>query len=878
MNVNLKKIILCCISICAPLATQVTTQLPKKQIVQPAAKKNILTKPKSLLHTSTPCAKPAEIPYAQEFKTSNLPADQKQRFTAAWGNLYAAYLAKNASTAQNSNEWQALKRKAFINNPFCEYTPLGQNPEKIKQLDVCLDAHTKSQEVDITDCQTNVSNAYTALTTNYLSEMQAFLASKTFTSLPNDPANIRYNYAKYHLSKALNRLSKSCSITLKDDQPIVNFSGNLTDLGIIVNITNNSDHSFCVTDQDSTATPIAHLKHGLNGVNLYTAALHQDKSEESSLPPCFSFFQLSPDSMDPINNQPLFTIGMYTGAQLVNLLKTLPRKDQAIFEMNGCPTSEEYLANLNDIYMVLIQDPTPFDSMVRNQNQRIQAINLSVFTGPYVLTMQINETNVTQINPQTNQVSTIKIIQPALTTAQVIQAPSAKITASQANMEQDVVTTATDKTIPSLLSQNSSISETSTKTESINRSLLPLIILPKYVWDIPTMQLYWMLYSTSYIAALTDFSCFGAGNFGNAFEYFNKLGYFNVNSEYRFIIDRYNLLKAGETLFDCPMLMGCALYESSLQNCSDIPGIYSSENAKNNIVGNNNAASYLNFFVSFNPPTQQPSAAEVFNTAGFDKAYSMPYHQLYTLIVNLPIEDLRDSFFAKITKTQSHLYNLTWTNKQNKVLNSQTIYSNLEPVSIDAKFLTDTGNWQGTYLLNKQTPLTINKTVELKVIYSQVNNQHTLQAFLASPIDKISFIHTVEFSQYPLTDLYYDLLKAFNIAPDIRCYIFENGNLPGFLLNLTQEDWQSGIYVIPNIKDNDFLSPQNPGILTVTFYKSDGKTILGTIQKKQGLLNNTTLTNITEPMKIYNLYSKQFAPVFNAFLTAGVLLKYVPVN
>ena len=88
------------------------------------------------------------------------------------------------------------------------------------------------------------------------------------------------------------------------------------------------------------------------------------------------------------------------------------------------------------------------------------------------------------------------------------------------------------------------------------------------------------------------------------------------------------------------MLMGCALYESSQTNCTDIPSIHTSENSKNNIVGNNKAASYLNFFVSFNPPAPQPPTADFLSKSGFNNTYSMPYHLLYTLTVSLPIEEM----------------------------------------------------------------------------------------------------------------------------------------------------------------------------------------------------------------------------------------------
>lgn len=772
--------------------------------------------------------------------------------------MYAAYLAKCASTTQNSNEWSALKRQAFINNPFCEYTPLGQDPAQIQNLDVCLDLPPKDQSVDIRNCQTNIANAYQALTINYLEMMAAHLNPKTFQKLQNDPVGISYNYATTHLQKALNRLSKISNISLKSDNPTSVFSGNIKDLGIIVNIINNTNATFRVSQGTTTSTPIAEISKGINGVNLYTAALYQETTGSSQTESAFYFYPVS----GAANYQSSFTVGIYSGQDLINFLKTLPRKDQNIFDMNGCPTSEQYLANPTDLYMVLIQDPTGKGARERNSSQRIQAINLSVLTGPYLLTMQINETEIEQ---------NVKIFQPAFTTVQVIQAPATGPTAAANSIKQSI-SNAAGATTPTMTS-SSAIKGT---TPILNSSLFPLIILPQFLWDIPALQMYWMLYSTSYIATLTDYSLFGPSKFGSAFNYYEDLGYFSTNYEYRFIIDRYNLLKTGQTLSDCPTLMSCAIFESRLEACNDIPSIYSSENSKNNIVGNNKAASYLNLFVAFQPKTEEKATAIFFNKYGFNQTYSMPYHLLYTLIVSLPITETAESFFTKVTQLQPNLYNLTWTDKEDTILNSQTMYVNFESIKIYINFLTSDKNWKGTTLLSDLKGEIVGKTNEFKVVYmyNSGTEKHSLEASSASPIDKIDYIHTIEFSQYPITELYYDLYQTFQVLPFIRCYMFQNGNTPSFLQSLSLQDWQNGVYLIPYVKNSEYLNEKNPGVFTVTFYKSDGKTILGTITQTEGLLNNKTSSKITEPVKIYNLYSNQFNPVIQAFLSSGILLKY----
>lgn len=865
MIFKLNRFILFCVFIINPIALR-TAQPPKKFL---PAKTTRLAPAKTVAQPTLPkkitrCAKPAKVPYAAKFKASGLPSNLKTLYGAAWGNLYAAYLAKNASTDQNSNEWLALKRKAFINNPFCQYTPLGQDSAEIQDLDICLDAPSSNQSSNIIDCQKNIASAYAALTSNYLEDMQTYLSPATLPKFKNDPLNIQYNYATTHLYKALDRLSKTCSITVKNEEPVTQFSGSIADLGIIVNITNNSDRLFYVTDQDSSKTPIARIERGLNGVNLYTAALYQApaKNNQPSLPPCFAFFEIATATMELANNQPLFTIGIYTGAELIGFLKTLPRKDPAIFEMNGRPTSEEYLANPQDQYMVLIQDPTPTGTPVRKPSQRIQAINLSTLTGPYLLTMQINEITVEPSKehgsaaPNSYQGIT-KILQPALTTVQIIKKPTQKTNGTVTSMEQSVSTAANNTAqTPTQAPEQTSIAQ------ELDRSLLPLIILPQGLWNIQDMQLLWMLYATSYIGALTDFSCFGPNNFANAFEYFSNLGYFSTDHEYRFIIDKYNLLKTGETLFDASWLMECALYESDKEYCSDIPGIYSAQNSSGQMVANASSFYNTNLQISLVPKLLKKPNQEMFNQTNFNSMYNMPYHQIFTLILSIPTTDLKASAFLDIQEVQPSVYKFTWSNKKNIVLNSQVIRIDFEIKDLLINFLTNLKNWTGTTI-----NLRSNQKASFKINYfSSLDDKHSITATPLLSIDKIETIHTVEFQRYPLSDLYLDLYNTVNVAPYTRFYLFQNSNQPSFLQNLNQQDWENGIYLIPSIKNVHKGSSLNTFTLSVTFYKSDKKTILGTISD-----NISTLKPILE----YSLGSAQFrATILEMYISTGILLKY----
>lgn len=763
------------------------------------------------------CLQLAKIPCENEFKSST--------YIKEWTILYTAYLAKNASVDPESPEWKDLKREVFISNPFCNMTPLGKDPKLIQNLQICLDQTTAEDPLYIPHCKTNISDAYNALTVNYLEHMQTYLTSSDFaksmkTNSGNDRQSLQIhnNYTKIHLTPTLQKFSKTCKISVNNQKiPSTHFDGDITDLGIIVNIINNSTQQFQIYQTTFPNEPIAHIQQGLNDVNLYTTVLTQEKKSKKTM---FSFFESNVKNSHSTKKGPVFSIGIYTGQELVAFLKTLPRKNAKIFTMNGCPTSEQYLANPQDSYLVLSM-PT-----------RIQAINLSVFTGPYLLTMHINQDE-------------DNTLQPFIVTAQTI-------------LQKNVIKT---KENP----------DEYIKTEKLNKNLLPLLILPQFLWDIPMMQVFWMLHTSSYIAALTDFSCFGLDKFGSTFDYFNDLGYFDMNHKYRFVIDRYNILKPGETFFDANLLMGCALYESDLKNCADIPQVHPTQNNSNEFVLNNNDAFFINFEVIF--PSQKTTLInqDLFNTKGFNNTYNISDHNPLSLIFSLSKKAMLESVFVKILNQKQGLNKLIWTDKENKFLNAQSIFLNFPITKMEIRFLTTHSNWKGIILPQNLASL---KNQNLKITYLKEKNTFQFLAKQATPIDKINWIHTLFFSQYPITELYYELFNTFNIAPSTRCFIFQNGNLPKFLQNLTEEDWQNGIYLIPSIHNNQQINSSNKGSLTATFYKSDQTTILGQITTLG--INSNNSPGILEPVKTYNLYSNQFKPLLEISLPVGILLKYHP--
>jgi len=779
---------------------QVAKKVEKKQkVVAPKAKKK-------------KCGYTASVPYAKELASLQVSEKEKLHITQIWGSLYTAYLARNAGTQKIAQDWQALKSNAFINNPFCAYTPLQQDPADVAQLKICLDRPAKDQSVSIVHCQDNFDNAYASLSTSYYKTMQSYVDPKTFDHQFEKHTSIKQNYATFHLYKALQRLGQISEILVKDMEPQTKFFGDVRDLGIIVNLQNNTQTPFLVTQSaidGSVIKKIGMIEHGFNPLNLHTVALQEvvqggSKSVDSVYR--FDFYPLDPMNQQPLSQEPLFQVGLYSGQQIVELLQSLPHKQENVFEMNGRPTSPQHIANSDDWYMVLTQSLTPKGALTRNPDQRIQAINISKLDGPYLLNMQINEQ---QLSKPTQQ-GVSKVFQPSIVTAQVIQQPAQ------------------------------------------GQDALPLVLLPQFLWQLPTLQAYWMLFATSYIAAATDFAFWGPNTFGSVFEYFKQLGYFDTKHEYRFIVDRYNILKVGEALYDSSWLVGCVLYETNLNLSNDIPKIYTALNTKSEVVSNSKSGSDINFQVGFKPKNIQDPHVDIFQKYGFNFTYNMPYHQLYTYIFSLPVDDLEESVFAKITKLKPGLYVLTWKNKKGQILDFQNISLSNYVTQVPIQFLNDSEKIE-TSVSESVIEDFLQGSIELRMIYDADINK--LNVSEASSIDKLVVIQDVIMNNYPISELSFELYETYQVDPYTDCLLFQDGILPKFLQELVEQDWKDGIYVVPIVENHQNLTEKNPGFLKVVFYKSD-KTVLGVA---------TVPNSIRHPVNGYNLKCREFNQMLDIY-------------
>ncbi len=702
-------------------------------------------------------------------------------------------------------------------------------------------AHATAQPKGAAHFIQNPSALKTLLTTNFFNLMAQYLNPTTFPKFNNDPdSQIHFNYATTHLRDTALRLGSISSITDVSGTPTTNFTGDCRDLGIIVNIQNNTDAQFSInqTSLDGTKTiQIGQINPGLNEVNLHTAALQNSSSSTNQT---INYFEIVENI-----TQPTITISLkiLSGAELITFLKSLPHaptNSDELITMNGLPTGTKYLANSADSYLVLMQNPSAPGSTQPNYDQQIQAINLSKLSGPYLLSMQLNEESI-EMTPAQGKKSAvlIDVFQPSLNTVLEV------------------------------------------KNKVINTTQYPLLILPQFLWINKTLQSYWTLLNSCLIAAKSENKFFGLNSFGNTFEYFTGLGCFDINHKYAFCIDLYNLLKPGECFHDASWLMGSALYETNLQYCSDLAQLHSSQDSNGNIVGNGTAFFYINFKVQLHPQlTQTTNNSTLFSAKGFFTVYTQPTYQLWTFLCSILTTEIKEGVFAELTEIQTGIYQLTWTNKKNKLLYQQILYFNDTISKINIEFLNNDKNWTGSQVPPHLLKLKVGIKNDFKVTYESMPtaNKHLLSIQATSPIDRSGVIHITyllnqEQTNQPLSTLYYDLYNTFQSSKFTRCQILQNGNLPSFLSNLTVQDWKNGIYIIPSVQNQKNLSPQNPGYLTVTFYKSD-KTLLGNIKSKGLYQNDPSQPGIQHPVELSTTYSNAFKPMLEGSLTSGLLAKY----
>ncbi|MFA5998765.1 MAG: hypothetical protein WC747_01970 [Candidatus Babeliales bacterium] len=780
------------------------------------------------------CLNNPAVPYAEQLKAAvaTLPKQQQQEIENLWCSLYAGYLAQSKAPATATPQ------------------AVASSPE--------------------------IASAYKAIVQEQLFDrMLAYLNPKTFPKLLNDPqGTVHTNYATQHLRQALTRLASISKIVETKDAPQIEFTGDNRDLGIIVNIQNNTNAEFSISQTSldgKTSVQIGQLNHGLNEVNLHTAALQSpvsSKKEATPQPSNFSFEITESGAENPIN----ISIKMMSGVEFLTFLKTLPRDKKAIekdtFEMNGLPTSPQYLASPKDWYLVLIQNPTPATAAERDPNQRVQAINISKLTGPYLLSMQINNEMITQnTSAYANKPSVTDVYQPSSTFLEW------QVAATQKKLLEQAQQTINQPQQLNVYQPSFTLMQSLTNDKNILPAL-PMLILPQFLYNLPEMQASWMLMITSYLSVATKFEFFKKAKLGNTFEYFEQLGCFGVNNKYAFFIDLYNRYEPGYTLYNAFWLMSHAIYETDLKSCSDIPQLYTAQDSYGHFVVNEHNFYFINFLAIFTPKIDKVGNKNIFEKNGFNQTYAYPLNQLYSFVINALRDDTKEGIFATLHQPRAGAYQLTWRNKSNKILSSQYLYLDSQLANLQISFINQVENWIGSSVPAELIRLQPGKTTHFKVTYefSPNNNKHILLAQPTSAIDKQQVFLPLQFTEFPIRELYINVFRELNIVPYTHCSIIKDGVLPTPLENLSVEDWRSGIYMVPGIENNDHLTLDKPGALTLLFYKAN-KTFLGEMTIP-GLINNGPDTGIPHPASIYDVHLTKYNCQVYLYLSTGIFLQY----
>jgi hypothetical protein len=678
-------------------------------------------------------------------------------------------------------------------------------------------------------------------TTNYFKIMQEYLGQKNLFSFSNDTLSAIYkNYATVHLYQAVSRLSSITEFKYDNGKPEIVSHGDVRDRGIIVDIYNNSKAQFKMYQKSidgKQSVQVGMINPGVNDVNLHLAALQAVKTKASKgLDKTVDYFELVEVG---VQNPTKISLKLMQGSEFIEFLKTLPRSkhdiSKNIFEMNGLPTSPDFIVNNNDWYFVLIQNPTPATESKRDPSQRIQLVNISKFTSPYLLNLQINqETFDLPSKTNSKQLTKTNIFQPSFRSVHFM-----------ANAAVPILNT-------------------------------PVLLLPKFMSDISEIQSLWMILTTTMLAAQTQYKLFGLNSFADAFEYFKNLNCFGNQYHQVFFIDLYNRALPGFSLYNASWLISNAVCETDLEYCSDILQIYTAQDPYGHIIVNEHQFYYTNVLIEFIPKLDTKDLKELFMKNGFNAVYTYPLNQLYSIILNVLSSEIKEGVFGEITQTELGIFELVLKNKKDKIINSQKLYLYNQPANIQITFTNVYANWIGSSLPADLLPLEIGKTKEFKVTYefSSANNKHILLTQHASAIDKQEVFLPLQFTEYPLKDLYIDLYHTFNVKPFTRCHIIKDSVLPECLTGLTQQDWQNGIYMVPIVRNNQNLSKENPGSLTAMFYGADKKYI-GEITMAGELHNHGMLSGIYEPVNSYNIYNSDTYSLMNMYLSTGVFLKNI---
>ncbi len=806
-----------------------------------------------------PCSQIASVVYGPQLHAVDLPLAQKQNLISLWNSLYLGYLVRQGGSelferSGNSKQtidqyWQDLKNPSsqLSTNPFCMYTALKQDPIEIAASKICIDTSSlQTQPIDIGHCRQNLENMYQACSQyqNVLKDLQAYLASVSDSSW----SDVQKNYVTQHMQKAVARMAATCSIQKKGLSCTPQFTGDIRDMGIIVNIQNNTDTTYALI-QTSTdgkqAAQIGTLAPGLNNVNLHTAAMIPVTSTAKNKQSAAYHFDIVPMG-SASTGQDLFSVKMMSGKELVTLLRSVSNNKKDIFVMNGRQVAKKYAVDEKLDFLVIVQIPKNPTAVVDGipVGQRIQAFCVSPFKNQMLLTMQINQQEITLQSHEQVQSDDAQdeSVDTATAQKQMVQQPS-----FFSSQEIDIFK---------------------------ERSNLPMIILPSFLVKNSTVNLYWILLQTIQVATQTDFSFFDEKCFAKNLSYFNFLGFFDLQQQCRIVLNSHPIYMTP-SMVKFKMISNVqesVTFETHMFTCRDIPILYIDQSENGSMVANDRHSLYFNLNIHCAPVLNE-KIIDISDHGSLGTLYGVPFKN--DLICCVSAEVLKAGVFVTVKKITETSYEFVFADKKNELF-SKVLYFDQRLQYIQNDFLDGNQFWVGSLVASDMFNQTSSMycSYKLNVVYDNQTRQNKLLSSMVTPIDKIDVVRTINFFEYPLRDLYIDLYRSYQLSEVYHCPVINNASKPGFLQILTQQDWENGVYLVLNIDPKEHCSATEPCSLRVTFYQSDQKTILGSLHIAGKADQSDVSVGISDEIKAYNIGGSSFVTHFDLPLDTAVLLKY----
>lgn len=531
-----------------------------------------------------------------------------------------------------------------------------------------------------------IMNGYVGTSTGLTTSSTAHFGSlKNFLSSIIIPPRLKSfaSYLQGHIVPTLTRLADVCSYGLSADNLIKIKDDTITayDNGVIVALENNTGDLLEIYQTSGTSNnQIGSLKNGIHNYFLHTASLMT-----GATPVVGNMIELYDAKADCSSY-----VQVATGVQLQSIVQnwnSAVNNSSSSAAQSGLNAYQMaynqggvYTKPSDAAYLVVTNfNPNTLSSVAVDSDEllmyRIQAINLAEFAlQPYFVTLQINKEKI-GYGLQNSQLS--------------------------AGAEGTAILYPSIVSIKTCLWQNPLAKKLNAGLSSVQYySSMPLLLMPENILNanIAGLQSHYGIWLMAYAAALTEFSF--NGTFGDnlktldtTFELFDVV---KQQPPARVVIDASGVLGSGQyVMLDAPSeglqatatygaLMGCDVWDIGNNFHQDIPVLNLYQDAQSDVVLNQNAGDYVNFYVSVNQAMDKESEEEI---TTFAQGYGAPYH--HKMLYSLPADVMQRGVVGKLSQSKPGKYELMFTDNAGNVLAVQKVVVADKNLTMNIGFLND---------------------------------------------------------------------------------------------------------------------------------------------------------------------------------------------